>query len=239
MTVNELLFLVVIFIANIIEAMTGFAGTLLAMPASMMLIGLYEAKAILNIIALMTCLTIVVLNFRSINKRELLRILFFMLIGMFAGMILFESLSVDFLFNIYALVVIFIAGKNLFVKSQTAREPKYYHLLIVIMAGIIHGMFLSGGALLVIYALIVLRDKGEFRATIAAVWVVLDIILLVHQYRLGYVDHQVLTLTMYAFIPLVAAILLGNFLHKYVNQKTFFMITYILLLISGVSLLVY
>lgn len=39
MTQPELLFLIVVFIANTFEAMTGFAGTLLAMPASMILIG--------------------------------------------------------------------------------------------------------------------------------------------------------------------------------------------------------
>lgn len=39
---------------------------------------------------------------------------------------------------------------------------------------IIHGMFVSGGALLVIYATQVLKEKEEFRATVAPVWVVLN-----------------------------------------------------------------
>lgn len=42
MTLQELLFLLVVFIANTFEAMTGFAGTLLAMPASIRKRGLME-----------------------------------------------------------------------------------------------------------------------------------------------------------------------------------------------------
>src|SRR5699024_8354524 len=95
MTIQELLFLLVIFIANTFEAMTGFAGTLLAMPSSIMLIGIYEAKAILNITALITCSIITILNYKYINLKELCKILVFMLIGMILGMFLFEELSIN------------------------------------------------------------------------------------------------------------------------------------------------
>src|SRR5690625_1343833 len=239
MSISELLFLVVIFIANTFEAMTGFAGTLLAMPASMMLLGLYEAKAILNIIAVTMCVVIAFSNYTYINWRELGKILIFMLIGMVAGMIVFEKLSADFLLNVYAIIVMVIAGRNLFVNTKVKSKASFYHLLIVVIAGIIHGMFLSGSALLVVYALITLRDKYEFRATIAAVWVVLDSIMLVNQIRLGYVDRDIITLTLYSILPLVGAVLLGNFLHQYIKQRTFFIITYILVFVSGVSLIVY
>ena len=43
-------------------------------------------------------------------------------------------------------------------------------LFVIFAAGIIHGMFVSGGALLVIYAAGALKDKEEFRATIALIW---------------------------------------------------------------------
>src|SRR5690625_1770302 len=135
MSISELLFLVVIFIANTFEAMTGFAGTLLAMPASMMLLGLYEAKAILNIIAVIMCVVIAFSNYKYINWRELGKILIFMLIGMVAGMIVFEKLSADFLLNVYAIIVMFIAGKNLFVKTKVKSKASFYHLLIVVIAG--------------------------------------------------------------------------------------------------------
>ena len=44
-------------------------------------------------------------------------------------------------------------------------------ICILLAAGMIHGMFVSGGALLVVYATLVLKDKEEFRATVALIWV--------------------------------------------------------------------
>ena len=44
-------------------------------------------------------------------------------------------------------------------------------LLVILAAGVVHGMFVSGGALLVIYASGALKEKEEFRATMAMLWV--------------------------------------------------------------------
>ena len=53
---KEFIFLIVLFIANIIQAITGFAGTVLAMPASMFLLGIDDAKVVLNVMALISAL---------------------------------------------------------------------------------------------------------------------------------------------------------------------------------------
>ncbi|HLQ83178.1 MAG TPA: sulfite exporter TauE/SafE family protein [Pseudogracilibacillus sp.] len=237
MSIQELLFLLVIFIANIFEAMTGFAGTLLALPPSILLIGIYDAKAVLNIFALITCSIVAILNYKYINKKELLKILLFMLTGMGIGILLYEKLSVDYLLNIYAIFITIIALKNLLGKKVIKKAPIFIYVSILILAGILHGMFLSGGSLLVIYAIMALNNKNEFRATLAAVWGVLDLLLLINQSFLGYVNSSTLILSVYGFIPLILAIKLGNYLHQYIKQKAFYTITYILLLISGVSLL--
>jgi len=236
-SIQELLFLLVIFIANIFEAMTGFAGTLLALPPSILLIGIYDAKAVLNIFALITCSIVAILNYKYINKKELLKILLFMLTGMGIGILLYEKLSVDYLLNIYAIFITIIALKNLLGKKVIKKAPIFIYVSILILAGILHGMFLSGGSLLVIYAIMALNNKNEFRATLAAVWGVLDLLLLINQSFLGYVNSSTLILSVYGFIPLILAIKLGNYLHQYIKQKAFYTITYILLLISGVSLL--
>lgn len=51
---KEFIFLIVLFIANIIQAITGFVGTVLAMPASMFLLGIDDAKVVLNVMALIS-----------------------------------------------------------------------------------------------------------------------------------------------------------------------------------------
>ncbi len=51
---NQVLFLLVILLANIIQGITGFAGTILAMPPSLMLVGYAVAKPVLNVLGLLS-----------------------------------------------------------------------------------------------------------------------------------------------------------------------------------------
>ena len=110
--------------------------------------------------------------------------------------------------------------------------------IILLLAGIIHGMFVSGGALLVIYATQVLKDKEEFRATVAPIWVVLNTCLMFTQVRNGLVEPADIRLILISIVPLFAATWIGKKLVKRVSQKVFLNLTYALLLISGISLIV-
>ena len=66
-TWREILFFLILFGANLIQAITGFAGTLLAMPPSMQLLGVDEAKSVLAVLDQLSCLLIVLTGFRHIN----------------------------------------------------------------------------------------------------------------------------------------------------------------------------
>ena len=57
---KDLLFLIVLFVSNVIQAITGFAGTVLAMPPSAYLLGLDHAKVVLNAMAWLSGLLIAV-----------------------------------------------------------------------------------------------------------------------------------------------------------------------------------
>mgnify|MGYP003222301426 CR=1 FL=1 len=61
---KELLFLLVLFVSNVIQAITGFAGTVLAMPPSVYLLGLDHAKVVLNVMAWLSGLMIAVTGYR-------------------------------------------------------------------------------------------------------------------------------------------------------------------------------
>ena len=69
---DEGLFLLVLFLANTIQAVTGFAGTLLAMAPSMLLLGPDQAKVILNIMAFLSSLFIVSSSLSYVAWRQLL-----------------------------------------------------------------------------------------------------------------------------------------------------------------------
>lgn len=55
----EVLFYVIIFLANIIQGITGFAGTILAMPFSIHLVGYAVAKPVLNVLGIIAGIYVV------------------------------------------------------------------------------------------------------------------------------------------------------------------------------------
>ena len=234
---RNMIFLLVLFVANVVQAVTGFAGTLLAMPPAMMLIRVHEAKVILNIMAFLSCLILAVKNYKNIQWKILFNIIVYMAIGMFAGIWLFERLSFDLLLPAYGVMILLIALKKMFIKKEI-KMAGFMLNGILLAAGVIHGMFVSGGALLVVYASAVLKDKENFRATVASVWVVLNTGLMISDILKGYMTSEMLKMTGISILPLFLAIYVGNKIHEKIDQKLFMKITYILLFASGVSILV-
>ncbi len=230
---QEIVFYLIIFFTHIIQAVVGVGGTMLAMPPSILLVGADTAKVVLNLLALLMCAWIAVRHLSLINKKELLKIVVGMLIGMQAGMWIYARFPLDILMKVYGAVIILIALKNLFFQREGETYPKPVLLAILLIAGIIHGMFVSGGALLVIYMASVIEEKGEFRATISAVWTVLDGYLLVTQVLSGLYTRQNMEMAAIAIVPLILALVIGNRIHDWIPQQLFVRATYALLIVSG------
>ncbi len=233
---TELLFLIIFFVTNTIMTITGFAGTMLAMPASILLLGVEDARFILNVTAILSCVFIAVQQWKYSNKKELKKILCIMLIGMAVGTMLYHVIPMNFLLSAYGVVIVIVALQRLFF-PQAAQLPQWAYLPILIAAGIIHGMFVSGGALLVLYATLVLTDKSEFRATIASTWAVLDPTFFVLNFDVALWNPDNLLLIAACIPPLILSVYLGNWLHKRIGKEWFMKLTYVLLVASGLSII--
>jgi len=77
----------------------------------------------------------------------------------------------------------------------------------------------------VVYATQVLKDKEEFRATVAPVWIVLNSILLVSQIQAHAFNYDNIKLILLSIIPLIVATWIGKKLLKRVSQKVFLNLT--------------
>lgn len=233
---NDILFYIVVFISNSIQTITGFAGTMLAMPLSIYLIGQKDARFILNTIAIIVSLWIVYKHKKNINLQVLKEILIFMGVGLLVGIYMKNHVDFQALLIGYGIVIILCALFNL-----SGRRLNLNNLslkVILILAGIIHGLFISGGALLVIYATERLKEKVEFRSTLSCVWVILNIILLIELLLIGSINKSSVSLMLIACLPAIIGIFAGQKLQEKINQKTFSIITNILLIISGISIII-
>ena len=228
--------MLVVFAANIIQAITGFAGTLLAMPASIMLVGLPVASAVLNLMGMLSSFWIMLKNRKHIQYKQFLRIVLLMGVGMVCGRWMLMWAPTRKLLTGYGIFILVIACYKLLARRQL-RVPEWLYPLVLAAAGVIHGMFVSGGSLLVIYAAAKLPGKNEFRATLSAVWVILNGVMLLAHVRAGMWDLPTVKLAVLCVPVLVMGVWIGGNLQRHISQQRFLTLTYLLLLISGIFIL--
>ncbi len=235
------LFYLTILLTHIIQGITGFAGTLLAMPFSLRLVGVDVAVPVLNGLGIASGLYIFLGNRKHVVWREVGIVLVVMIPFMLGGVFLRNLLkgNTRTLFIVLGIIVLLLAVKgiyDLFFAKQERPLPTAVRYGALVLAGIVHGMFVCGGPLLIIYIADRLPKKEAFRATLSTIWAVLDTILLVTQLISGEWSLPLFKTQLIALPVLILAMIIGSLLYKKMSQRLFMIITYILLLISGISL---
>ena len=81
-------FFLVILLSNIIQGITGFAGTILAMPPSLMLVGYDTAKPVLNVLGLLSGIYVFAGHRKHVCWGELKKIVAVMAVGIVGGIFL-------------------------------------------------------------------------------------------------------------------------------------------------------
>ncbi len=235
--ISVVLFGIVIFFAMFVQGLTGFGGPLLAMPFGIVLLGIQTARPTLTILACLAASLVAVPRYKDINVKKFLIMTAVMLAGVIAGDLILNNFSLKPLLILYAVVVMIIGFKRLLVSQKKALPvPLQYGALGI--AGIMQGMFISGGSFLVLYAVEKIKNKDEFRATVSAVWVPLNVYLIIKYLCTGVFTVPEIKLTALMIIPEVIGIWLAGRLVGKLNQDTFLKITYAILALSGIVLLI-
>lgn len=249
---NYIVFFLVILLANIIQGITGFAGTILAMPPSLMLVGYSVAKPVLNVLGLLSGIYVFVGHREHVSWKEVKKIVAVMAVSILLGILikgLFEGKE-QLLYKLLGIFVILLSiqgGLSLRRKGadenaesrgaeQAADSPFSY--VILVLAGIVHGIFVSGGPLLISYLTKKIKDKVSFRATISTVWIFLNTLIMLDDIRAGFWTGGLLITQLISLPFLFAGMYIGSRLYVRMSQRFFMILTYILLFISGISLLV-
>ena len=270
-------FFLVILLSNIIQGITGFAGTILAMPPSLMLVGYDTAKPVLNVLGLLSGIYVFAGHRKHVCWGELKKIVAVMAAGIVGGIFL-KGFFAGRERALYALLGLFVvclslqglhklwrdwlgtqedaaAGAEAAAEAKAAAGAKTAEAkaaaegkaagpdkaglyLLLGLAGIVHGIFVSGGPLLIGYLTKRIQDKVSFRATISTVWVVLNTIILLDDIRSGLWNPELVKIQVASIPFLLAGMAVGSRLYAKMSQRLFVLITYVLLFVSGISLLI-
>lgn len=226
------------FVAYLINGITGFAGNIFAMPVGMSTIGHDTSIVVLNCTGWFASIMIAVTGLKHIVWREVLKMCAVMLVFMAVGAWINTIAPLNFLTKIYGVAILVIAAWGLFFNKGGKSLPEWLLWVILALAGVIQGMFVSGGSFLAIYAMQKIKDKEAFRATTTMTWVVLNGAYAIFGIVQGGLAGEGWLLLLVCIPLLILATWIGGKIQARISQKQFTKFTYILLVVIGIVLLV-
>lgn len=133
---------------------------------------------------------------------------------------------------------VFVVGLACLQLARPTGKPlgRALHWLLLGLGGVVHGLFGTGGPMIVYVVRRRLPDKLAFRSTLAVLWLVLNVALLVNYTSAGLYHRSTfhtLAVLALAFAP---GLYLGNRLHHRLDPARFERIVWIVLLFAGLAL---
>lgn len=233
--------LVVVF-AYAIQSALGLGGMVLCVTLGALVFPVPRVLALAVPLSVAQTAYLCIRHRDAIDWRLLLgRILPLMGVGALLGLWLASAFDPSRLRLLLGAIVLGLSLRELWVRirgTQSSRPlPELVSHSVIFSAGIVHGLFATGGPPLV-YALARRGlEKRVFRSTISAVWLTLNFCLAVQYTWVGRYDRATLldVLRLLPTVPL--GIAAGEFLHDRVDERRFQTLLYVTLALASLALL--
>ena len=109
--------------------------------------------------------------------------------------------------------------------------------MLLLLGGVVHGAFTTGGPLLAVYCHRALPHKSVFRATLAVMWLLLAIGLMIG-WTLGHAwDPGTLRISAVGLPFMIGGLVVGEYLHHRVDERGFRAVVNLTLIATGLILL--
>lgn len=235
---RKALFVLLFFVTNAVQTITGFGGGVLAIPFAMLLVGKNLATGQVNLLGLPLSIFVACKEHAHIQWKHFVKIIIFMGLGILAGALVHPYFSFIFLYKLYGCFILASVGVLALRKEQKPFAPAV-DILLLLCAGVVHYFFASGGPLLVVYLMSRLKQKQPFRATINAAWVPLNILLAVEHWKAGIYTPEFFEMSLLLLPALLLGTVVGYWLYRRVSPKGFLAVSYTLLLGMGLYILLF
>lgn len=233
----------VVVLAYATNAGIGIGAAIVAVTLGSNFIDVFELLPIILPLSVITTGYLAVRERHNIEMNLLFRrIIPNMGLGMGLGIILMPFLDGMNLKAILGVLVILLSVwqlLNLFVvKSSPKPVSSVKSGLFQLLAGIVHAIYTTGGPLLAYSVSRCNLPKKTFRATMCAVLVLLNLLLIVAFSIAHRFNAETLKTTLPLIIALPVGIKAGEWIYNRFSEKTFKLTVYLILIGSGISLLV-
>lgn len=232
-----LLLALILVLAHLVETTLGFGDTIISLAFGLFLFPLEVLLPALVALAILQSAWLVVRWHRQVNWRLLLvTILPLAALGMIAGIFIRSYANETLLIIVLGVFIILVSAVELIGlyirKSAAGPLPRYLAVPVILGGGIFHGLFATGGPLIVYYAGREIREPQAFLGTLAVLWLILNVTLYATMWMGGSAGVQSLQRAAIVLPGFIAGVAVGSFIK--VKELTFKTLTWSVLFIVGV-----
>lgn len=234
----------IVFLAFFTESVVGFGATVITVSLAAHFVNLDVILPAFVPLSALLSLTLVTRHRTHVDRQFLWqRLAPAMAVGMAIGMVLFRMVDSKSLLTVFGVFVSLVSLRELLLAArknapQPKRLPAVLSFALLTGGGVIHGMFGSGGPLVVYVVGREVFSKAVFRATLSALWLASNVVLVVGYVHSGMMTRETATLSAWMVPALLAGLYLGEKAHGAVNERTFRLATWVVLLAAALSLAV-
>jgi uncharacterized membrane protein YfcA len=231
-------------LAYLVQTVSGFGALLVAVTTGAAFVPIETIVAIAIPLSLVQNLWIVMRHHDGIDRKLLfVTILPVMTLGMFGGFYASTQLTGSALSIVFGVLVLLLASRELWLGFRKKPDKPIARLgnaattAAIFSAGVVHGVYGTGGPLLV-YAVGRLElGKHTFRSTLTAVWLLLNTVLVSMFVYAGRITAETGTATACLLPSIPLGVLLGQWIHDRVDETLFRRLLFGLLAIMALPLI--
>ncbi|MBI2395631.1 MAG: sulfite exporter TauE/SafE family protein [Deltaproteobacteria bacterium] len=234
----------VVLVAFVVESAAGFGATVVTVTLGAQILPLDAVLAAFLPVNVALSLVLTVRNAKAIDRGLLLRqVLPWMGAGTAVGLALSRYRAAGWIKVVFAAFVIVLSIAELLAmraradQRSTPLRPTVAASALA-GAGVIHGLFACGGPLVVYVVGRTLSEKAAFRATLSALWLVMNVVLVASMAIDGSLGGKSLVTSAALLPPLVVGLLAGDRLHHRMPERAFRVAVFALLLVAATVLVV-
>jgi uncharacterized membrane protein YfcA len=231
------------WLAFSVETVLGVGATLITVAIGSFFVDLELLLPAIAPLNLILSSYLVLRYHREIDRPVLFgRLVPFMALGLPLGLALLWAADPSVLKRLFGAFLVVVSVVELWRARRTSEAdaplPRIAEAAFLIAGGAIHGAFMTGGPMVVYVASRILHEKHRYRATLSALWVILNVVLLALYAVRGQLGPAAVGLTI-ALLPAIAlGMITGELAFRRLPVAAFRTMVFVMLLASGVALVV-
>lgn len=222
---------IIVFLASVLQASTGFGFSIMATPFLLLIYDIHDAIQINIILSLLISVFMITKIGKEVDKTCLFSLLKGSIIGLPIGIFVYIQLNVGYLKIVISLIILiltFLLLLNLRINQTKMRD---------LLSGGISGMLTTSlgmpGPPLLLYFTGSGTDKATLRSTTLAFYVFIYSASIAMQIVFDGTNKDIWMSSLISIPIVLLGIFLGQRLFNWINQKMFLIITYIILIFTG------